>query len=220
MIDLTVTSNVNIPSWKTWFDTRPSTKYINDNAKARLFSTFDYSVEKDACMRALLEHDETVFLFKQNMAGNKLNIIHHLKRIGGNIYDPEEQFGAIQGVGDDTSCIITPDVNALLVMPMAQGEPVPSIANIYGAKTEEDITNLPLSIIMKYHPRNFVPVPPFLIGPIDTVIEQSNGDGTKILLRVIKAINDFDDVVNDTGPQPLEDTKTSCVDIVFWLFLN
>ena len=50
-------------------------------------------------MVALLEHDQTVFLFKQNMGGNKLNVFHHLKRFGGNIYDPEEQFGAIQGVG-------------------------------------------------------------------------------------------------------------------------
>ena len=135
MINLTVTTPTNFPSWKAWFNTRPSSKMINNNAKARLFSPFNHSVEKEAYKRALLDHDQTVFLFNHIMGGNRLNMLHHLKQIGGNVYDPEEQFGAIQGVGEDTSCFITPDVNAILDMPMSKGEFVPSKANIYGAKS-------------------------------------------------------------------------------------
>jgi len=192
MINLTVTTPTNFPSWKAWFNTRPSTKMINDNAKARLFSAFNHSVEKEACKRALLDHDQTVFLFKQNMGGNRLNMLHHLKQIGGNVYDPEEQFGAIQEVGEDTSCVITPDVNAILELPMIEGEFVPSNANIYGAKSVDDINSLPISTVTKYHRRNFIPIPPFLINPIDKAIEDFNGDGTKILIKVIAEINDFE----------------------------
>jgi len=67
-------------------------------------------------------------------------------------------------------------------MPMSEGEFVPSKANIYGAKSEEEINSLPISTDTKYHPRNFIPIPPFLINSIDKAIENFNGDGTKILI--------------------------------------
>ena len=142
MLNLTNMPNSNDPYWKAWFDSRPSTKLINDNAKARLFRTFDHSIQKEACKRAPIEHDQTILFFKKNMGGNQLNVLHHLKKIGGNGYDSEEQFGAIQGVGEDTSCVITPDVIAISEMPMEQGYFVPSKSNICGAKTESDVNKI------------------------------------------------------------------------------
>ena len=95
MLNLNVTNPSTNDSWKMWFSSRPSTKFINDSAKARLLKTFNCDIDKAECKLSLLKYDQTVFLFKQNLGINKVNIFHHLKRIGGNLYTPEEKFGAI-----------------------------------------------------------------------------------------------------------------------------
>ncbi len=57
-----------------------------------------------------MRYHETVFLFKQNFGVNKLNFFHHLLSVGGNFYNLQEHFGAIQGLGEDITSVVTPEI--------------------------------------------------------------------------------------------------------------
>ena len=126
-----------------------------------------------------------------------MNIFHHLTKEGGNLYLPEENVAAIQGVGTGTTCIITPDIQIILVLPVQQTQRVPSAEFFYKAKTMLDVNALFPTANNHYFPRNFVPVPPFLISVIDKTLEDYGGDATKILLSVIKTITYFDNRIED-----------------------
>ena len=145
-------------------------------------------------------------------------MLHHLKKIGGNLYDENEVIGTIQGVGEDTICIISPDMESLLGSPVSRAEKVPTPNDIFLSKTKDDIKNLKTSDTCAYTPQNIIPVPPFLIDPINEGIESSNGDTTTILLTVIQELVDFDDLMED-GDLTLENARTSCIDLVYWLYL-
>ena len=58
----------------------------------------------------LMRYHETVFLFKQNFGVNKLNFFHHLSSVGGNFYNLQEHFGAIQGLDEDITSVVTPEI--------------------------------------------------------------------------------------------------------------
>ena len=92
----------------------------------RAFEVFNFTKSKEECKQSLLDHDQTVFLFRQNLGDSKVNIFHHLTKEGGNFYLPEENLGAIQGVGTGTTCIITPDIQTILALPVQQTQRVPS----------------------------------------------------------------------------------------------
>ena len=64
-----------------------------------------------------------------------MNIFHHLAVVGGNIYQKEEHFGAIQGVEVDLTCIETIDMPQLLGK--TNETPVPQIEDYMKTKNEE-----------------------------------------------------------------------------------
>ena len=54
-------------------------------------------------------------MLKQNFGKNKINIFHHLSKIGINFHKIPEHFGVIQGMREEgTSIIVTTDINQLL----------------------------------------------------------------------------------------------------------
>ena len=113
-------------SWKSWLASRQSNEFINNTSKDRLFEAFNHTTPDDKCKQSLLDHDQTVFLFKQNLGNSKVNIFHHLTKEGGNLYIPEENLAAIQGVGTGTTCIIISDIQTILALPVQQTQRVPS----------------------------------------------------------------------------------------------
>jgi hypothetical protein len=76
----------------------------------------------------------------------------------------------------------------------------------------------------QFLPRNFVPIPPFLLDRINTTIDLTDGNGIAVLLAVIEEITDYDDTVVDKevsdDESQTEDVQTSCIDIVYWLYLT
>ena len=74
-----------------------SAKIIGKKCKVKLFQTFDATVEEDLCKKELLNQGEVAFMFKMNFSSNMVDIIHHCKKIGGNIWINDEHTGAIQG---------------------------------------------------------------------------------------------------------------------------
>jgi len=102
----------------------------------------------------MLDYDQAIFRFKQNLGINKVGKLHHIKR-WGDLYDANEQVDSIQGVDENTPCVITPDIDILHELPVAQRGRVNSANNIYKQKNEQDIVNLTLSTAVKYHPKEF-----------------------------------------------------------------
>ena len=94
-------------SWKDWFNSRESSSLVNKKHQERLFKIFDSSISNDKCKSELEIHGETVFLFQQNFRSNKVNLFHHLKSIGGNLCVEKQEFGMIQGVQENATCILT-----------------------------------------------------------------------------------------------------------------
>ena len=101
-------------SWLEWFLTHEDTESINRSSKKAIFEAFNATKTEDDMKAALLRHQETVFIFKQNFGINRLNVFHHLAVIGGNFHNKKEHFGVIQGIDKYVTCIMTPDMNQLL----------------------------------------------------------------------------------------------------------
>ena len=208
-------------TWKEWFVTNSSNDIIDVGNKGKLFEEFNQGIDARECKRRLIEHDESLFLFKQNF-GSRINTFHHLSKIGGNFYNQTEIFGAIQGIDQDATSIITPDIDTLISIPSTKEEKVPKLEHILAAKTRNDINNLRVSDDVKYSPRNFIPIPPFLFETVNDSIMLTEGSIIAVLIHVIEGINKFDDDSEDDGEnEELSDetAKSSCGPLVFWLYL-
>jgi len=66
--------------------------------------------------------------------------------------------------------------------------------------------------------RNFIPVPPFLIGPISTSIDSNKGNPVAVFLDVIKAIKAFDDL-NKEDTSFTEKAATKCKLLLHWFYV-
>ena len=161
--------------------------------KKALLERFNASKSEEDMKRAVSNYKETVYIFKQNFGKNKLNIFHHLEAVGGNIYDTEEHFGAIQGVEKELTCIVTLDMPQLLDTSNETG--VPLVEDYLKTTNEEDYRNLKTSTNLKFASRNFIPIPPFLLQVVNDTIIKADGDSKEVLLAVIKSIKDFDDEI-------------------------
>ena len=169
-------------------------------------------------MKEIIQHEETAFLFKVNFGKTNVNIFHHLKKMGGTIYQPEVIYGFIQGTGKSTSWIMTPDTETLCKTPEgdAVGTPTPTALN--GLTRIETIENLELSATITYKPRNFIPIPPFLLEIVQETIESHNGDSSHILLNSAKAIVAFDNEHSE-NEEYKDKAKAKCKEFLFWLYL-
>ena len=205
-------------SWMDWFNSRESAPKINSGAKQALFKIFDASHSKSQIKSELLKHTETVFIFKQNFGINKINIFHHLSLIGGNFYELQEHFGAIQGIEEGTTSVVTPDMDQLLEI-SAVATPVPNLEEYMKMESNEEYKHLKASKDSYYTARNFIPVPPFLLNEISDAISEYDGDSKQVLARTIQVIKDFDNQVEELEDENIEKADITCTDLLHWLFL-
>ena len=203
-------------SWIEWFKTRESSKIINSSAKKKLFDTFNASISKNDCIQRMVKYDEVVFLYKQNMGTNRINVFHHLKSVGGMIHQPDEEFGAIEGIGENTIGFITPSIDDLVSLPIENPEPVPKMEDYMKVSNIRDAQNLVVHQESSFSPRNFIPIPPFLLEAVERTIDFNRGDATELLVRVIEDIKDFD---LENSLEVKEEAEKSCQDLLHWLFL-
>ena len=215
-------NNSNVSSkpnaWIDWFLSRKSAKIIDRQYKERLFRTFDATVEDEVCKDKLLNQGEIAFMFKTNFSSNMVNIIHHCQKIGGNIWRDEEHFGAIQGLRKDATCIITPNFDQLTQISVRDAS-VPDIEDILKVNTIEDINNLQNSPNEKFSARNVIPIPPFMLEKLDQVIQKNKGQCKLALLAAIESVRTFDRATEDITEIGVETARSSCRDILYWLFL-
>jgi hypothetical protein len=212
------TPSTSYTSWQEWFDSRDSATTINKAHQAALFRTFDAEVESDKITEELIQHEETTFLFKVNFGEANINIFHHLKKIGGTIYQPNVSYGFIQGTGTTTTWTMTPDTSILTENPAGDAVPTPTPTNLNGITTIENATDIEISATITYKPRNFIPIPPFLLEPLQKVIVDHNGDAKQALVQCAKAITAFDTTHTDDDDY-IDRARTNCKDILLWLYL-
>jgi len=211
------TSSRQAKDWKCWFNERESSKFINRSAKANLFETFDAKKSPAECTQLLLQHEETVFLYKQNVGASRLNIFHHIISIGGTVYSPTKVFAAIERVSKYTLGIITPDMVALTQLLVTKENKVPNKDEFFKIASRSDALNIVSNgSNSAFCPRNFIPIPPFLLDTIDKTIEEDEGDPSHMLVNIINEIIDFDDLDFENNQ---EKAKSLCMDLLNWLFL-
>ena len=111
-----------------------------------------------------------------------------------------------------------PDMEILCKVPTGLAIAIPSTTSILGLTSVEKIDDLTASATVTYKPRNFIPVPPFLLETIIESISKSNGQASPILLEVTKAIKEFD-ISHANNEEYIDKAKSKCKDILFWLYL-
>ena len=209
-------NNNIIHSWLDWFDGMDSGTAIDKAHLETLFTAFDASHPVDDCKAAVTKHKETVFLAKLSL-NSGLNLFHHFEETGGTVYDTEKDAGFIIGVSQSLAMTMTPDTATLFEQPAFASQAVPTVTNILKATTSEEVDAL-VDSASKYKPRNFIPVPPFLVRSIASVITSSKGNAKAVLLDSIAQIAAFDAThLNDAEYTDIACQK--CKPLLFWLYL-
>ena len=214
-------SSIDEPlSWLEWFSMRESAPKINNEEKHTLIRTFEAAKNESEIRAHPLKYDEIVFIFKQNFGKNKVNFFHHLSSIGGNFYNLQKHFGAIQGLDEEVTSIVTPEVSELLDVSTI-ASPVPLIEDYTKIKLTNNLKYLkvPENSCSHYTARNFIPVPPFMLHELNQAIFEYDGDSKEVLVAAIKVIEEFDTHVDGSGDNLIEKAKDSCIEILHWLFL-
>jgi hypothetical protein len=215
-----MTDNTSIKTWQDWFNSRGSGKIINKSNQEKLFSTFNLTISKLDCIKAIIQHEETVFLYKVNFGTNKVNMFHHLMSVGGTIYNTSpKDYGFIEGIGKSTSLTMTPDIEILCDTPAIMAPvPIPSTTQLLSVTNQEQLQDLTESATVTYKARNFIPVPPFLLNSVNNAISNSNGQAEEVILNCIKSIKDFD-MNHAADVEYVDKARSKCKDILFWLYL-
>ena len=205
-------------SWKDWLNSRESAVSINQGHQERLFEIFNHSISTEKCRSELEGHGETVFLFRQSFGDRRVNLFHHMKKVGGTLYVAKEDFGFIQGVEEGATCFMTPDYDVLTRLPQDEQQAVPTAAHLLAVTSIEEVDALVPGTRSWYTPRNFVPVPPFLIDSISKSISTAEGDSNQALVDAVKSIKDFD-TTHSNDAEYRDKAKSKCKDFLAWLFL-
>ena len=212
------TSTSTTKAWKDWFNAQESATTINKIAQERLFKIFDSSISVDRCKNEIEGHTETAFLFRQNFGQNRIGIFHHMKSVGGNIYVEKEDFGFILGIEELATCIMTPDHEILLGLPQDHPEPTPTTSHLLSVSSVEEVDALAIGQTTTYKPRNFIPIPPFLLNTISKSISNSEGNSKQVLIKVVQEIKNFD--TTHAGDEDYVDkARSKCKDLLAWLYL-
>ena len=205
-------------SWLEWFNSRDSADTINKSHQAELFAAFGTDDEPDKCIEDIIQHEETVFLLKANVGTSNVNSFHHLKKVGGTLYQPTISYGFLQGVKKDTTWTMTPDIDILSKKPTLAAVATPTPTNLNGVISIENVEALALSASIVYKPRNFIPIPPFLLRTVQNTISEHNGNAKQVLLHSVQAIQEFD-TAHANDDDYADKAKSNCKEFLFWLYL-
>ena len=126
-------------SWKEWFNARESASTINKSYQEQLFKIFNSTVSNEKCKSEVEGHEETVFLYRQAFGESRINLFHHMSVVGGNLYNPKEEFGFIQGVEESATCIVTPDFDILIAITNDTAEAIPTRDHMLGVTSIEEV---------------------------------------------------------------------------------
>ena len=205
--------------WLTWFHSRKSATIINQSQQEQFFKTFDATVSEDETITKVEDHEETTFLYKVNFGQNRVELFHHMKASGGTLYDSGvKEYGFIQGVEEGHPAIMTPDIAVLSKVESDSDTAVPTTTNLLNVKTKAEVEALTVSATVKYRARNIIPVPPFLLEPVQKAISSNSGDAKMVLVAAAEEIKAFDSKHADDAAY-VDKAKTKCKEFLYWLYI-
>lgn len=212
-------NNASHNDWLSWFESRPSATAIAKEHQKKLLATFDASISKEQCIEALLQHEETVYLQKTCFNDARVTTFHHVVVVGGTLYETStKEYGCLQGLGDLTTTAVMPDMENLCKVESETNVAVPTATNMMRVTTEAQVSSLAAGARSVLKPRNFVPVPPFLLEAVFLGIDKDNGSAMKTLLRCIAAVKKFDEDHENDGAYK-DKAAVQSLDFVYWLYL-
>ena len=103
----------------------------------------------------------------------------------------KNNFVFIIGICERENFIVFPHEETLCAIPNASSQSVPTATSLFNLKLGEDMDSL-RSSSASFHPRNFVPVPSFLLDAIDNAITEFDGDAKEVLAVAAREIKSFD----------------------------
>ena len=210
---------VRFTSWKDWFNSRSSATIINKSNQDKLFKIFNSECSVEQCRKELEDHCETVFLFCHNFGPNQVDLFHNMTTSGGNLYTTNKTFAFIKGVGKDSSNFMTPDYDILTDVPHDLATSIPTASHLLNVTSVKDVDALIIGQTTSYKPRNFVPVPPFLLDTLNTpIISNLNRNTTEVLIHSAQAIKDFD-TTHSGDAEYTDRAKSKSKDLLAWLYL-
>lgn len=208
-------ASITNKTWRTWMLSQESADIINKSQQESLFKTFDFTVPNDEVVPTLERNTDTAFLFCQDAL--TANIFHHVTTVGGTIAVPKKITGFIVGVDKDATCIVKPAIATLIARPNVQAVAIPTAANLMAVASAQDVDTLQVGATT-FAPRNFIPIPPFLLDTIADAITAHDGDLKELLVAAATEIRAFD--ARHTGDQDYTDAaRDKCKQFVGWLYL-
>ena len=87
------------------------------------------------------------------------------------------------------------------------------ITHILSTTTVEQEDDLQYSLTVTLKPRNFIPIPPFLLKPIQDSISKSNGDSRVVLVQCVKEVKDLD-TKHSNDAKYADKVKSKCKEIM------
>jgi hypothetical protein len=178
------TSTDKHDTWDDWFHARESNSAINKARQEELFTVFNATLSATECKNQVKEHDTIIFIAKLSLRSG-VNIFHHLLETGSLIFNEPKAHAFIEGISQPISSLMTPDTEVLFEKPAGVAVPVPTPTSILAITSVEDVDGLADGATTTYKPRNFIPIPPFLMHSINSNIATSRGDAKTILVEVV-----------------------------------
>ena len=87
---------------------------------------------------------------------------------------------------------MSPDIETLCKTPKGAAGQVPTITQILSTTTVGQADALQDSQTVTFKSRNIIPIPLFLLKPIQDSISKSNGDSRVVLVECVKSVKEFD----------------------------
>ena len=94
---------------------------------------------------------------------------------------------------------------------------MPTITQMLRTATVEQADSLKDSQTVTFKPRNFIPIPLFLIKPIKYSISKSYGYSRVVLVECVKAVKDFDKK-HAKNAEYADKSNFKCKAVMFWLY--
>ena len=109
---------------------------------------------------------------------------------------------------------MSPGIETFCKTPTGAAVTVPTITQILSITTVEQADALQDSQTVTFKPSDFIPIPPFLLKPIQDLISKSNGDSRVVLVECVKAVKDFDKK-HANNAEYADKAKSKCKEIMF-----
>jgi hypothetical protein len=195
------------PNWTNWFTNHPSNDAGNRNLQA-FSDVLSSGISTEAKLRDLVDEIDTVILAAD--ANRNVMLFHSPKNFGGTRSRPENKVLCMIGFGARATCVLPALQSAFADVRIV----VPSVHDLGGCTSAEDVANLPVpdqnGVVGLEGSAIFIPGPVFR----NAIIESVSRNPFDLIPIMYQVARDFDQANNPATTSGL----THADDLCAWLF--